>query len=46
MNTLCHLHIPVVLSLARVGIGLLLGAVFGFVAWAVVASVLRRRSEA
>ena len=42
VNTLCHLHIPVVLSLARIGIGLFLGAIFGFVAWAVVASVLRR----
>ena len=42
VNTLCHLHIPVVLSLARIGIGLLLGAIFGFAAWAAVAAVLRR----
>jgi len=36
VNTLCHLHIPVALSLARIGIGLFLGASFGFVAWAIV----------
>ena len=44
VNTLCHLHIPVLLSLSRIGIGLFLGAIFGFVAWAVVASVTRRRA--
>ncbi len=36
VNTLCHLHIPVSLSLARIAIGLALGTVFGFLAWAVV----------
>ena len=39
VNTLCHLHIPVALSLARIAIGLALGAAFGFVAWAVVVRV-------
>ena len=42
VNTLCHLHIPISLSLARIGIGLSLGAVFGFVAWAVVGRIDRR----
>ena len=46
VNTLCHLHIPVSLSLARIAIGLFLGAVFGFVAWSVVASVERARARA
>ena len=41
VNTLCHLHIPVALSLARIGIGLALGAVFGFALWAVVARLDR-----
>ena len=36
VNTLCHLHIPVSLSLARIGIGLALGAAFGFALWALV----------
>lgn len=36
VNTLCHLHIPVTLSLARIGIGLALGGIFGFVLWAIV----------
>jgi hypothetical protein len=36
VNTLCHLHIPVTLSLARIGIGLALGCILGFVLWAVV----------
>ncbi len=46
VNTLCHLHIPVSLSLARIAIGLFLGAIFGFVAWAVVSSVTRTRARA
>ena len=41
VNTLCHLHIPVSLSLARISIGLVLGAAFGFVAWAVVGRLPR-----
>lgn len=44
VNTLCHLHIPVSLSLARIGIGLALGAVFGFVLWAFVGRLDRRAS--
>lgn len=41
VNTLCHLHIPVALSLARIGIGLFLGAIFGFVLWAFVGRLER-----
>lgn len=36
VNTLCHLHIPISLSLARIAIGLALGALLGWVAWTVV----------
>lgn len=36
VNTLCHLHIPVTLSLARIGIGLALGGLFGLVLWGIV----------
>jgi hypothetical protein len=46
VNTLCHLHIPVTLSLARIGIGLALGCLFGFVLWAVVARLGRREALA
>lgn len=36
LNTFCHIHTPLLISLARVGIGLALGAVFGMVLIAVV----------
>lgn len=36
VNTFCHLHTPVVLSLARVGVGLALGGIIGLLLWTVV----------
>jgi len=36
VNTLCHLHIPVVLSLARDVEGLVLGCIIGVVVWVVI----------
>lgn len=33
VNTLCHLHIPVTLSLARIGLGVLLGSIIGIAVW-------------
>lgn len=33
VNTCCHLHTPFLLSIARIGIGLLLGALVGIAAW-------------
>jgi len=35
VNTMCHLHTPVVLGLARIGIGLVLGCILGMGIWAV-----------
>jgi hypothetical protein len=36
VNTLSHGHIPVLLSLARVGIGLVIGCIIGLVLWAFI----------
>jgi len=33
VNTLCHLHIPVVLSVARIVLGVVLGSIIGVVVW-------------
>ena len=33
VNTLCHLHTPVLLSLQRVGVGLLVGGIIGLLVW-------------
>lgn len=34
VNTLCHLHTPVLLSLARIGVGVALGGIIGALVWA------------
>lgn len=36
VNTMCHLHTPVQVGLVRIAIGLIVGLIFGLVAWAVV----------
>lgn len=36
VNTLCHLHTPVVLSLMRNLVGLIVGGILGFVLWALI----------
>jgi hypothetical protein len=36
VNTLCHAHTPVLLSLARIGVGLALGGIIGLFFWLVV----------
>ncbi len=36
VNTLTHLHIPVMLSLVRIGEGWVLGGIIGYIAWTVV----------
>ena len=33
VNTMCHLHTPVLLSLERIGIGLVLGGIIGLLVW-------------
>lgn len=45
VNTLTHLHIPVVLSLARIALGLVLGCIIGGVLWAIVARLLPKGEE-
>lgn len=45
VNTLCHLHIPVTLSLARIGIGLTLGGILGLVLWAAVSRLDKQTIE-
>ncbi len=35
VNTMCHLHTPVLLSLARIGVGLALGGIIGALVWVV-----------
>jgi len=45
VNTLCHLHIPVALSLARIVIGLVLGCMIGLGLWAVVSRLLPKGEQ-
>jgi hypothetical protein len=33
VNTLCHLHTPVLLSLQRIGVGLVVGGIIGLLVW-------------
>ena len=40
VNTLCHLHIPVVLSFARIAEGLVLGSIIGIGSWVVISRAL------
>ncbi len=35
VNTMCHIHTPVVLSLMRVGVGMVAGCIIGLAVWAV-----------
>lgn len=42
VNTLCHLHTPVALSLARIGVGFVAGGILGAILWALVARVFSR----
>lgn len=36
VNTMCHIHTPVTLSLLRVGVGAVAGCIIGLVVWAIV----------
>ncbi len=40
VNTLCHFHTPVALSLERVLVGLVAGGILGAVLWAAVSMLL------
>ncbi len=36
VNTMCHIHTPVALSLARIGVGMVAGCIIGLALWAIV----------
>lgn len=36
VNTMCHLHTPLTVSLIRIGVGLVLGGIIGAVSWAII----------
>ncbi len=40
VNTMCHFHTPVALSLERIGVGLVAGGILGSIVWAVIGFVL------
>jgi len=40
VNTLCHLHVPVVLSIIRIGLGAFLGCIIGLAVWAIGLRIL------
>ena len=42
VNTLCHLHIPIVLSVARIGLGIVIGSIIGLAGWIFVLRLIPR----
>ena len=46
VNTLCHLHSPLVLNLTRIAVGAVLGLTLGLVAWWVISGFLREPEAA
>lgn len=42
VNTMCHLHTPVYLSLLRIAEGVVLGSIIGFVLWMIVKRLIVR----
>ena len=42
VNTMCHFHTPVALSLERIGVGLVAGGILGSLVWAVLNFLLPR----
>lgn len=45
VNTLCHLHIPVMLSLARIIEGLVIGCIIGLLAWSVLRTAVFAKEQ-
>ncbi|MBS1709044.1 MAG: hypothetical protein JSS65_10020 [Armatimonadetes bacterium] len=45
VNTLCHLHSPIMLAFARIGVGWVAGGILGWVLWAVVSKLLKNYGE-
>ncbi len=46
VNTMCHLHTPVMLSLMRIVSGHVVGGIFGLVGWMVLRAALKPESDA
>ena len=44
VNTLCHLHTPLLLSLLRIMSGLVLGGIFGFGGWLVLRAIFNQNA--
>lgn len=42
VNTMCHIHTPLTISLARIGVGFVLGGIIGAVLWGVIKNAFRR----
>lgn len=42
VDTLCHLHTPLDIGLARIGLGVLIGGIIGLLAWVPLRALLRR----
>lgn len=45
VNTFCHLHTPLVVSLTRVGVGIIVGGILGVILWVIIQATLRTRPE-
>ena len=45
VNTLCHIHSPILLAFARIGVGWLAGGILGLVLWSLIARLLRGYGE-
>ncbi|MFY9235048.1 MAG: DUF5693 family protein [Fimbriimonadaceae bacterium] len=46
VNTMCHLHTPLTLSLARLGVGLVAGGIIGAVLWVLLLQFRPRETKA
>ncbi|HEY3783375.1 MAG TPA: DUF5693 family protein [Fimbriimonadaceae bacterium] len=42
VNTMCHIHTPLTISLARIGVGFIAGGILGLAAWVVLSKVSGR----
>jgi hypothetical protein len=40
VNTMCHIHTPVLLSLARIGVGMVAGCIIGLAVWSIAKRLL------
>ena len=45
VNTMCHLHTPLTLSLARIGVGWIVGGIIGAMVWGVLSRLQIRRAN-